>query len=94
MDSLDRIWHLLGLIAPALWVALLSASAWALLNAREGGLGWPKWRWMVAAGALAGGVALVGGLWWLGRDGKMVTYVALCVAVAAAQWAVLQFKSP
>ncbi len=92
MDTLDRLWHLLGLLAPALLVALLSASGWALMSLRSGGVGWRVWRWMTAAGTVAGAAVLLGGLWWLGRDGKMVTYLALCAAVAVSQWAVLQWR--
>ena len=31
------------------------------------------------------GVLLVG-LWWLGRDGKLLTYAALVLACATCQW--------
>jgi hypothetical protein len=93
MDALDRLWHVLGLLAPAFWVAVLSASGWALVTVRTGGLGWRRWRWMTAVGTLAGVAVVVGGLGWFGRDGKMATYAALCVAVALAQWAVVQWRS-
>ena len=47
----------------------------------------PKRWWLpVSLNFLAGAAALVGGLVLFGRDGKMLTYAAMLVAIASAQW--------
>ncbi|MDB5899683.1 MAG: hypothetical protein JWP41_3285 [Ramlibacter sp.] len=76
--------HLLGFVAPALAVALLvTAGARLVLPRKPATLSW----WLMAAmNFLAGVVALAAGLWYFGRDGKMVTYVALVLTVATCQW--------
>lgn len=82
MDFIDLIWHLAGFVAPALFVglgvAVLSRLLWrparAPALARQAGLN-------VAAGL----AALLLGLALSGRDGRMLSYGALVLAVAASQ---------
>ena len=63
---------------------MLAASATKLLWWKElRSVGWSR----LAAWAVAGSaVALLAGLVWTGRDGKMATYAALVAVVATTQW--------
>ena len=84
MSPLDLSIHLLSFVAPALAVALLVALAGRLVLPRSGR---PQRWWLpFALNFVAGVVVLAAGLWWLGRDGKMVTYAALVITVATCQW--------
>ena len=84
MGSLDAIWHVLNFIAPALGLAVLSASAAKLVWRRD--LAGVAWLRLALWAALAGMAVLIGGLVVFGRDGKMATYAALVVASAIALW--------
>jgi hypothetical protein len=84
MGPLDALLHALNFLAPAAAVAVLAAGAAKLLWRRE--LAAVPWLRLVLWGAVAGAVALVGGLVAFGRDGKMATYGALVVATALALW--------
>ena len=44
------------------------------------------WKIELAINFAVGLVALIGGLWYFGHDGKMTTYSALVLAVATSQW--------
>lgn len=86
MNLLDLLIHLLSFAAPAFAVALLvSLSGRLVLPA-----GTPPRRWWVPflANFLVGLAILGAGLWYFGRDGKMMTYAALVVGVATCQWVV------
>lgn len=84
MDPLGTLTHLLSFAAPAFAVAVLVALAALIIMPRQPvGLSW----WSHAAINFVAGVAvLVAGLWYFGVDGKMATYAALVVAIAACQW--------
>jgi len=84
MSPLDGLWHLLNFVAPALGVAVLAASLAKLAWRRE--LASVSWRLLVTCAAVAGMLALVGGLVVFGRDGKMATYGALVIATALTLW--------
>ena len=84
MGPLDALWHLLNFVAPAIGVALISASLAKLLWRRE--LAEVPWRRLVLWAAAAGSLGLMGGLVLFGHDGKMATYAALVVASAGALW--------
>ena len=75
--------HLLGFIAPALFVAMGVATAAPLCLAAGRRPAW--WR-SVLTNLIAGAAALAAGLWLFGVDGKMASYAALVVAVGTAQW--------
>ncbi|HZN46968.1 MAG TPA: hypothetical protein VFB71_05050 [Ramlibacter sp.] len=84
MSPLDFSIHLLSFVAPALVVALLVALAGPWVLPRSGR---PlRWWLPMVANFIAGVAVLVAGLWFFGRDGKMLTYAAMVVAVATAQW--------
>ena len=84
MGPIDLVLHFLGFFAPALAVAfgVALAARWFRLD-RSVGRSW----WVIAAlNLIAGSAALLAGLWYFGRDGKMATYAALVVVVATVQW--------
>jgi hypothetical protein len=83
LSPLDLVIHLLSFAAPALAVAVLVTLAARLVL--QGQAGW--WR-SLACNLAAGLLVLAAGLWWFGRDGKMVTYAALVIVVASCQWLV------
>lgn len=87
MNALDAIWHILHFTAPAFAVA-------ALLSLRG-----PFWRskWHFSGflrrfvlNTLAGLVAFILGLWFLGNDGKMLSYGAMVLACASCQWCLMR----
>jgi hypothetical protein len=84
MSLLDILNHLLNFAAPALTLAVaLPLAARVLLKKRGPGAVW----WVqVVVNFIVGVAALTGSLWWLGRDGKMLAYAALVLAVATSQW--------
>lgn len=84
MDPLIALNHLLNFVAPAAVLAVLLApgSRW-LMGKSAAALSW----WAQAAIVFAVGCGvLAAGLWWLGRDGKLLTYAALLLACATCQW--------
>ena len=84
MGPIDFSIHLLSFFAPAFAVAVLVALAGRLVLPRNNK---PKRWWLpVSLNFLAGAAALAGGLVLFGRDGKMLTYAGMLVAVASAQW--------
>lgn len=83
MGFLDALFHLFGLAAPALLLGLLMpvAARWLLPQRATA-----RYRVQAAVVFVAGLATLVAGLAVFGRDGKMVSYAALMVAAATAQW--------
>nr|WP_315464306.1 hypothetical protein [uncultured Rhodoferax sp.] len=84
MGPLDLLNHLLNFAAPALVVGLLLALLAPFIYKKV-----PVARSLHAQTAInfvAGLAALVGGLVFFGRDGKMATYAAMVLACAASQW--------
>jgi len=83
MNLLGWIWHVAGLLAPALFVAAgLAALALPLEKTR------PPARAMlrrVAVNFAVGAGVLLAGLALTGHDGRMATYAALALACAAVQ---------
>lgn len=84
MRFADILLHLLNFVAPALALALLLP--WLpryLWRKPVSGLVW----WVQAAiNFVVGSGVLLGCLWWLGRDGKMLAYALLVLALASSQW--------
>ena len=78
--------HLFSFVAPALAVALFVTLAARLIL--PAGNGPSRWWLPFVLNFLAGIGILAGGLWYFGRDGKMMTYAALVVGVATCQWLV------
>lgn len=88
MGFLSAVNHLLNFVAPALVVAVLLVLAGRVfMRKRSAGRGLVSQAVVVAA---VGCAVLAAGLVLLGRDGKMLTYAALVVGCATAQWGVLR----
>jgi hypothetical protein len=88
MTVLALLNHALNFLAPALWLALLLplASRWIFKKrAKRPALGV-----QVAVNFALGLLALGLGLWFFGRDGKMVTYLGMTVTGATSQWLMLR----
>ena len=83
MAPFDLFFHLLGFVAPAIFVALA-----VVFGARLVGAGRSPRRWWVdfAINFTVGALVSAAGLWHFGVDGKMTTYAALVVAIATSQW--------
>jgi len=84
MGPADLLLHAMGLLAPAVFLALLLPSASRVLLRRTA----PAFPWWVQCVLLlaVGAAVLAGGLWWFGRDGKMATYFTLVMATASVHW--------
>jgi len=84
MGPLDLLYHVLNFIAPALVVgALLAFCAPMFMGNRAQA---PVFIAQSAINTVAGVLALGVGLWFFGRDGKMLSYAAMVAAVATSQW--------
>ncbi|WP_087496586.1 hypothetical protein [Curvibacter sp. AEP1-3] len=84
MGPLDLLNHLLNFAAPALVVGVLLALLASLFYRKV-----PVALSLYAQAAInfvAGLGALMGGLVFFGRDGKMLSYGAMVLACAASQW--------
>jgi hypothetical protein len=84
MGPLDALLHLANFFAPALGVAMFTTTMAKLIWRRD--LAAVAWWRLFAWSSVAGAIALIGGLVFFGRDGKMATYLALAVAAALALW--------
>jgi hypothetical protein len=84
MGLIDALIHILNFFMPALGLALLVPSLVRLVWFRK--LRTVSWALMAKRVALFGCAVLVAGLLALGRDGAMLTYVALVLASALAVW--------
>jgi hypothetical protein len=84
MGFLDLLNHALNFVAPAAWVATLVAIAARLTMRKKPGV--PALRWQIAINFIASAAALVLGLWFFGRDGKMATYTGMALLCATSQW--------
>lgn len=83
MAPLDLFLHLIGFAAPAVAVGILVALGARLVVPAPAVRPW----WAQAAiNSGAGLLVLAVGLWYWGVDGKMATYAALVLAIAASQW--------
>lgn len=84
MGLLDALWHIANLFAPACVVAALMAAGLKLLWWRE--LKSLAWRRLALWGAAGGCLGIAAALALLGRDGKMVGYGLMILAIALPQW--------
>ena len=80
MDLAAALWHVLNFFWPATAVALGLAVPLCWRQGRHFG------RQFVALWGL-GGVVLIAGLWWLQRDGAMITYAVMLTVQATWAWA-------
>jgi hypothetical protein len=84
MDLLDALIHLFNFLAPAFWLALGLACWGYFLNRKK--VVPLSWKAQAALNFVAGGVVFGGVSMLLGRDGKMLAYVALVLTCASVQW--------
>ena len=83
MSALAQINHLLNFLAPALWVGTVVAVMARILYRKS--LRVPALYAQAAINSVAGGGALVAGLWYFGNDGKMATYGAMVLVCSLTQ---------
>lgn len=85
MHLLTAFNHVLNFMAPAAWMALALAVLGAFVY--RGQPSKPgRWRRRMVLDFLVGLLVLVAGLLLWGRDGKMLTYLALVLACACSHW--------
>jgi hypothetical protein len=76
--------HLLNFILPAVAVAMMLAGLIKLIWRQA--LRQRLWWHLAGLGAIAGVFVLVLGLLITERDGRMATYLLMCLAIALTQW--------
>jgi hypothetical protein len=84
VDFFAFLGHLFNFAAPALFLALLLALGGRFLGPK--GASALAWYAQAAINSVVGCAVLLAGLWWLGRDGRMLTYAALVLMCASCQW--------
>ena len=84
MGPIDLLNHLLNFILPALVVGG-GVAVFSRFFMKKSGVASVNW-WFIAINSVVGVAVLTAGLVLFGRDGKMLTYAALVVAVATSQW--------
>ena len=84
MPALDFLFHLLSLVAPALFIGVALAAGARLVWRKQPHL--LPWHQMAAINALLGVLVLALGLVLGGQDGRMGTYAVLVLAVGTCQW--------
>ena len=88
MDSSVAFNHFIHFVGPAAGVALaLCVGSLIFWFKRPAALAWPA---QLALNFVVGCAVLWAGVWWDGRDGKMITYAALVLACASCQWVLLR----
>jgi len=76
--------HVINFLAPAIWLALLlPVLARFLLRNKPPAFTLKR---LIALHFIVGSVVLLAGLVVFGRDGKMLTYLALVLVLASNQW--------
>ena len=84
MAFLDALWHVMNfLLLPAMLGAIASAAVKLLWRQSLAKVAWHRLALWSSASAL---VAQVGGLVITGRDGRMMTYLAMVAACALTLW--------
>ena len=84
MGFFATIHHAINFLAPAIWLAVcLPVLARLVLRQKAPAL---AWRRLIVLNIVVGSLILMLGLAVLGRDGKMLTYLALVLGVASSQW--------
>lgn len=87
MTASTSLWHLLNFCAPAAFLALLLVLARWLFARKAAPL--LPWYGQLALHFLVGSAALFIAMLWQGRDGSLLGYALLVLALASSQWAVL-----
>lgn len=87
MPAIDSLWHLLNFCAPAAFLAvLLVLGRWIFARKAPALL---PWYGQLALHFVVGCAALFVALVWQGRDGSVMGYALLVLALATSQWLVL-----
>lgn len=84
MGVLDALWHLIGLLLPAACVALVLVFSGRFFKQNR-----PIADTFIARSAIlfiVCAAVLLAGLFITGRDGKMMSYLAMVLAGGTAQW--------
>lgn len=84
MDFLATINHAINFLAPAFWLAMLLPVLARLVMGKRAVT--RTLSVQVALHFVVGCLVLLAGLVVFGRDGKMLTYLALVLALASTQW--------
>ena len=84
MNLAGVFFHLLGFLAPAMALGLLSAAAAKVLWRAE--LRSVRWLSLAVSAAVASLVAEMSALILTGRDAKMMSYMGMVLACAAGLW--------
>lgn len=88
MNLSDIFLHVANFVAPALALALLLPLLGRLFMSRRAALA--PWWVQVLLNFVLGGLVLAAALWWLGNDGKMLSYGLLVLAVGTSQWVMMR----
>jgi hypothetical protein len=88
MGFLALLNHVINFVAPALWLALLMPLL-SRIFMKNRPVAYAMYR-QSAIHFVVGVAALLLGLVLFGRDGKMLTYLAVVLSIATSQW--LMFK--
>ncbi len=92
MGFFDLLNHVLNFLAPAAWLAVAMTLAPRLFKANR--VASPSLRAMVAINLIVSLAALLLGLVYFGRDGKMATYSCMVLFCATSQWLMSRRSSP
>ncbi|MDO8448881.1 MAG: hypothetical protein Q7T10_08745 [Rhodoferax sp.] len=88
MGPLDLLNHLLNFVAPAFFVAVLVTLS-ARIFMRKSPAAHALWA-QSAINFIVCVAMLALGLWFFGRDGKMLTYLGMALLCATSQWVMLR----
>ena len=84
MGALALLNHAINFLAPAIWLALLVPMVSRIFMRKRPAA--PTGKAQVAIHFVVGCAVLLIGLVVFGRDGKMLTYLALVLLAASTQW--------
>jgi len=91
MGFIDFLNHVLNFLAPAAWLAIVMTLAPRIFKINR--VVKPSIRAMAAINFIVSLAALLLGLVFFGRDGKMASYVAMVLLCATSQWLMLRPRS-
>ncbi len=88
MGFIDFLNHVLNFLAPAAWLAIVMTLAPRIFKINR--VVKPSIRAMAAINFIVSLAALLLGLVFFGRDGKMATYSGMVLMCATSQWLMLR----
>jgi hypothetical protein len=92
MGFFDFLNHVLNFLAPAVWLSFVMTLVPRVFKQNRPLK--PSLRAMSAINFIASLAALVLGLVFFGRDGKMATYAVMVLVCASSQWLMQRRSSP